>query len=353
MDEAYQTYSHERNYGSRIREFVYRGHRCLSIENELLRVVVSADKGADILEFLYKPIDLEFLWRSYGGLRQVEHFRPSSPLTAGHFREHYAGGWHEMLPNGAGPCEHRGAEFGFHGEATNLAWDYTIEIDEVECVEVKFRVRLVRLPLLVEKTLRLESGQSSLRIRERIVNEAGHAVEMLWGHHPTFGWPFLEAGCKVNLPPCRIVVGDQPLRGSRLAPSQSSNWPIAISSGGDPLDLSLIPGPEARSQDFVRLEGLEEGWFSIVNPHRQVGFKLTWDKKIFPMLGFWQVFRGAEDYPWYGMTYLAALEPACDLPSLTDAAERGTALKLESGVALETELVATAFTSPHVVPGDN
>ena len=38
MDQPYQTYSHERNYGCRIREFVYRGHRCVSMENELLRI---------------------------------------------------------------------------------------------------------------------------------------------------------------------------------------------------------------------------------------------------------------------------------------------------------------------------
>jgi uncharacterized protein DUF4432 len=350
MSDTYQTYAHERNYGCRVKEFLYRGHRCVLMENDLLRVMVSADKGADILEFLYKPIDLEFLWRSYGGLRRVEHYRPSSPLAAGHFREHYPGGWHEMLPNGASPCEHRGAEFGFHGEATNLPWDYRVETDDVGCVEVKFRVRTVRLPLLVEKTLRLMRGVAELNIRERIINEAGQEVEILWGQHPTFGWPFLEAGCKVILPACRFSIGDEPLRGSRLAPSQSSDWPLAISSDGESLDLSIVPGPEVRSQDFIRLDDLAEGWFSIVNPHRRVGFRLTWDKKIFPMLGFWRVFRGAMDYPWYGMNYLIALEPACDLPSLSEAVRRGTALRLEPGVPLETELIAAAYKCQETTP---
>lgn len=343
MSDGYQTYTHERNYGCRVREFVYRGHRCLTIENELLRVMIAADKGADILEFLYKPIDLEFLWRSYGGLRPTEHFRSSSPLAAGHFREHYPGGWHEMLPNGAGPCEHRGAEFGFHGEATHLPWDYIIEKDDPDAVQVKLRVRLIRLPLLVEKTLSLQKEQSSLRIAERITNEAGQSVEFLWGQHPTFGWPFLEAGCRVELPRCQFVVGDRLPTGSRLAPSQVGEWPMVLGSDGEKLDLSIIPGPEARSQDFVRLEGFDAGWFSITNPHRKIGFRLTWDHSLFPMLGFWQVFRGAEDYPWYGMNYLAALEPACDLPSLSDAATRGTALRLDRGETLETEFVASVF----------
>lgn len=49
----YQTHTHERNYGCRLRESTYREHRCVTLENESLRVMVAADKGADILEFLH------------------------------------------------------------------------------------------------------------------------------------------------------------------------------------------------------------------------------------------------------------------------------------------------------------
>ncbi|HXN21724.1 MAG TPA: DUF4432 family protein [Candidatus Dormibacteraeota bacterium] len=343
---CYQTYWHERNFGCRIREFVYRGHRCLSLENQFLRIVIAAGKGTDILEFLYKPLDMELLWHSYNGLREFDSYRASSPLSVGHFRDYYAGGWHEILPNGAAPSEHRGASFGQHGEATHLPWSYQIEMDEPERVQVRFWVRLVRLPLVVQKTFTLESGSSTLQIHERLHNDAGQPVEALWGHHPTFGWPFLERGCRVYLPPCAAVVSDSPLENSRLAPSQRCQWPRVADRGGHPLDLSMIPGPEAGSQDFVRLEDLADGWFAIVNPGRQVGFAFRWDVRLFPVLGFWQVFRGAPDYPWYGMNYLAALEPACDLPSLKEAAARGTAIRIEPGRSVETELEATVFRSP-------
>ena len=46
------------------------------------------------------------------------------------------------------------------------------------------------------------------------------------------------------------------------------------------------------------------------------------------------------------MNYLAALEPACDLPSLSEAVSKGTALRLEPGVPLETDLTATVFRGP-------
>lgn len=340
----YLAFTHERNFGCRVREIVYRGHRCVTMENEQLRLLVVADKGADLLELLYKPLDLELLWRSYHGLRRAFPERSSSPLAEGPFREQFAGGWYEMLPNGPEPATHRGAAFGFHGEATFLPWDYHLVLDEPERIAVRFSVRLVRVPIHVEKTLTLERGSSTLIIDERLLCEAAHPVEVLWGHHPTFGWPFLEGGCRVFVPPCTARVPAALPPGHRLTPGQEAPWPHLSGVDGSVVDLSEIPGPEARSHDFVRLEDLTDGWFAIANPHKDVGVMLRWDRKLFPTLGFWQVFRGGPDYPWYGQPYLVALEPACDLPSLARAAARGTAIRLEPGSPLTTRLEATVFT---------
>ena len=340
----YQAWPHERNFGSRLREIVWRGHRCVMLENERLRVLVVADKGADVLEFLYKPLDVELLWHSYHGLRRAGPERASSPLPEGPFRDQFAGGWYEMLPNGPEPSTHRGASFGFHGEATFLPWDYRIVVDEPERIVVTFSVRLVRMPIYVEKTLTLAQGASTLVIDERLVSEAGHPIEVLWGQHPTFGWPFLEAGCRVFLPPCRARVGAPPPSGHRLRPDQEAPWPHLAGVDGSIVDLSIVPGPDARSHDFVRLDDLSDGWYAIVNPHRGLGFALRWDPALFPTLGLWQLLRGGADYPWYGQPYLMALEPACDLPSLAGAAARGAAIRLEPGAPVTTRFEATVFT---------
>jgi hypothetical protein len=342
----YLAFTHERNFGCRVREIIYRGHRCVTLENERLRLLVVADKGADLLELLYKPLDLELLWRSYHGLRRAVPERASSPLAEGPFRDQFAGGWYEMLPNGPEPATHRGAAFGFHGEATFLPWDYRLVIDDPERIAVTFSVRLVRVPIHVEKTLTLERGSSTLVIDERLFCEAAHPVEVLWGHHPTFGWPFLEAGCRVFVPSCVARVPAALPPSHRLKPDQEAPWPHVAGVDGSIIDLSEIPGPEARSHDFVRLDDLAEGWFAIANPHKNIGFMLRWDRELFPALGFWQMFRGGPDYPWYGQPYLVALEPACDLPSLARAAARGTAIRLEPGSPLTTRLEATVFTGP-------
>ena len=67
--QRYVPYTRERNYACRINECVFRGLRCVILENQVIRISVAADKGADIYEFLHKPTDTEFLLRTPLGLR--------------------------------------------------------------------------------------------------------------------------------------------------------------------------------------------------------------------------------------------------------------------------------------------
>jgi hypothetical protein len=344
-----------RNYGCRLRELIYRGHRCLSLENEKIRIFLTADKGADILEFLWKPLDLDVLWHPPRGLREAGSSLQSSPLLGGDFREQFAGGWYEMLPNGPVPAVYKGAAWGCHGESTLLPWSYQIERDGPEEIAVRLETRLLRIPLHVSKTLRIQSESGMLRIEESILNEGAEPVEFLWGQHPTLGWPFLEEGCRIALPPCIAKTGNEQAVDARLQPDQTAPWPQLRLHGGSVVDLSELPPPEVRSHDFVRLEQLQEGWFAVVNCHRRLGWAFRWDANLFPVVGFWQLFRGGSGYPWYGQHYLAALEPANDLPSLAEAVGRGTAFHLDPLQSIETAWEATAFDAPlevtRVLPG--
>ena len=78
-------YQNERNHGCRVSDaWTYRGLKTLVMENELLRVVVLADKGADILELVHKPTDVDFLWRSALGSARPLEVRPHDRVPAGH-----------------------------------------------------------------------------------------------------------------------------------------------------------------------------------------------------------------------------------------------------------------------------
>jgi len=342
---GYQTYTHNRNYGCRITEFILRGHRCVTLENELLRVTVIADKGTDIYEFLHKPSDVDFMWRSWTGLRERAHVVPSSPREMGAHLDYYEGGWQELFPNCGAASFHQGVDIGQHGEVLLLPWDYVISNDDPEYVEVRFNVRTIRTPFHVEKVVGLKRNEAKLQISERIGNEGGQPVDFTWGHHPALGWPFLDESCRVDIPQCRIRTFEEfTPASSRLAPEQSSEWPLALGAKGGVVDISTIPGPEAAASDMVFLDGFSEGWYAITNTRNRLGFALHFPHEIFKNLWYWQVFRGGVDYPWWSATYNVALEPCATLPILSHAVAREEALTLRAGEVKEATLVAVAFT---------
>ena len=347
---SYQTFQHNRNYGCRLTEFVYNGYRCVALENEKLRVSIAADKGTDIYEFLYKPRDVDFMWRSWIGMRAP--YIPTSYRASGAFMDYYEGGWQELFPNCGNPSLHQGAELGQHGEVAFLPWRYAITRDDSDEIAVRFDVRTVRTPFHLVKTISLRRNEAVLRINERVTNESGQEVDFTWGHHPVLGWPFISEHCRVHLPECRIrTLAEYTTPTSLLKAGQDSLWPMAEGRDGKLIDLSRIPPPNIESQDMIFLEGIQDGWYAVTNEAMGVGFGLRYPADLYKVLWYWQVFRGGRDYPWWSSTYNMALEPCATLPVLKQAAASGEALKLGPGQDLEVELLAVAFEGMGTVSG--
>ncbi len=333
MEISAPRFGQHRNHGCRLREIVWRGRRCVSIENETVRMLICADKGADILELTHKPTDTEMLHQAPAGLSPPQDSL-SSPLGVGAFRDLFPGGWYLMLPNGPVPCRHRGAEHGQHGEATFLAWNIVIEEDRAERVAVTLHTRLRRTPLSVERRFTIERGSGTVRLDERVTSEAAHPIEILWGQHPTFGAPLIEAGTRIDLP----AGATWAMQGESR---HSGTWPA---SDGAANALGRVPDDAIDLHDFTRVDDLSAGWFAVSNDRRGAGVALRWDEKMFPMLGLWRMLGGEGDYPWYGARRMIALEPACDLPSLAEAAARGTAIVLAPGETAAARWDITLFT---------
>ncbi len=334
-------YTHERNFGCRLMEYVYRGVRCVTLENQLLRITVLADKGSDIYEFLYKPLDVDFMWRSPWGVRNPAPYAPTSHHDASAFHDFYAGGWQDCLPTGM-PCEYRGRPFGAHGETPTLAWDYRIMEDDPQQVSVQFTVRTYRTPFLVSKILTLRSGEPVLSIREQVVNEGRTTMELLWGQHPALGAPFLSDACVIDLPDA--VVECRNLSANTRFVEGDYRWPHVPGRDGTPIDLRKVCPANADTADTIRLTNLEDGWFAVTNTECGVGFGMSWPREVYRSLWFWQVYGGAYGPPWYGRTYNIALEPFSSAEAtLPGAIAAGTAHRLEPGAALDVEFVAVAY----------
>lgn len=331
-------YRPQRNYGCRMHtNLAYFGMETVVLENERLRISVLAGKGTDIYEFLYKPADMDFMWLSERGVSNPAAYLPTSPDPASTFLDYYAGGWQEVFPNGGPTSNSLGAVFGQHGEVAHMPWSYSIEVDNAEAVQVAFTVRPRKLPVELRKTLRLESGQAKLYIREEIHNLSQVELPYMWGHHIALGKPFLVPGCTIRVPD-GVEAVTEPVESDVCSPGRIRRgkrhaWPVAEGIGGEPVDLSLLPPPGTPS-DIVYLANFPaEAWYEVDNPQAGLGWRVQWDAAAMPYLWYWQEYGATQGYPWYGRHYNVGLEPFCGFPTagLEEAVGNGSAGKLPPG----------------------
>ncbi|MCL6430674.1 MAG: aldose 1-epimerase family protein [Anaerolineae bacterium] len=311
------------------------GHRALWLENDLLRVAVLPEKGADICELLYKPTATDFLLQTPAGLR------PPGPHPAAGFLENYEGGWQELFPNINDSCRHREVEVPFHGEVALLPWQWAIERDDPDEGALALSVRCRRMPLRLTKVLRLRRSEAILYVEEVVTNEADDPADLVWGHHLVLGGGFLEGGCLLEVDAERIFTPEELYEPAtaRLAAGQRECWPFARGRHGERVDLRQIPGPEAHAHDDVILGSLRRGYAAVTNPRLGLRFALEWDGRLFRYVGLWQPLGGADAPPLTGI-YGLGLEPWSSRYNLARAVEHGEAITLGPGQALHTTLMA-------------
>lgn len=299
-----------RHFGCRVTDaLTYCGQTMVVLENETMQVCVLPEKGAEITIFQHKPTDTDPLFR-WGNPRFPARYPATIPDSSGSFIDSYFGGWQEIFPSGGGPTQVKGASLGTHGEVFHLPWQWEIIEDKADKIAVRFWIRTLRTPFLLERTMSLEESKSILTFQETVTNEGGEEMPFMLGHHPAFGAPFLDSSCILDAPAEGVEVhaGEQ-VASNRLVPGSSGNWPNMVGKNGASLDLRYIPGREERAYDMFYLTRLREGWCALTNRNRELGVALVWDVEHFPVLWVWQNFCGLSGYPWYSKAYALGLEP--------------------------------------------
>lgn len=327
--------------GSRIStDWTYKGMQTLILENEYLRIVSLLDKGSDIIEILYKPLDVDFLWHSPIGYRNPVMFVESCSRSDGSFLDYYGGGWQDILPNAGSPCKHRGVEWGQHGETALIPWRCKIEKEEEQEVSAHLMVKCYRYPFSVDKWLTLRQGEKILTIREKITNNSEQDLEFSWLQHIAFGEPFLQPGNIINIGAREAIVHSPEIPYSTLPPGEKFTWPIVKNKEGKTVDLSVIPKRDVKGHDLIYIINVEKGWYSLTNTSMKLGFGLIWDRKVFPHIWFWRPLGGCWDHPWFGRAWAIALEPCTSWPAtgLLDQIKKGTAAILKGKSSIETEV---------------
>ena len=347
-------YLYNRNFGCRFKEIIENGYSALIIENEKIRASIYINKGLDIYEFIYKPLDIDFMWKSPVVLDGNRKTPFTKEWILGNFLDVYEGGWQDILPNIANPTNYKGAGFGFHGELYSLTWKYNVIENNPEEVRLRFFTRMERSPLTVSKEFIIKSNQPVLEIIETINNEADEEFEFMWGQHPAIGQPFLDENCVIDVPPAaKAKTHNQKLSENEIIPlGVEFEWPYIVNSENEKIDASKVMSAESKTGHIIYLEDISDGWYGITNLKKKIGFGLKWDKNIYKHLWMWQIYRGSFGYPWYGRTYNIALEPWSSVPDDFDAVRnKGNCLKLFADMSLTAKYSAMVYETENRIKG--
>lgn len=294
-------YSSGRGHGCRLLAYTHRGLGFVAMENERLRLDICADRGSDILNLVYKPRDIDFMWKSPTGLKEPGKFIATCASAGGNYADYLAGGWQELLPSG-GPDVIYGAELGLHGEVALLPWQWQVETDTEAEVSVRFQCDTVRLPFRVEKTVTLRRHESIIRIAERLTNLSPQRLEFIWAQHPTFGSPLIAPGTRLDIPAKTFSTSDFYQSPTAILPPRFEGaWPSANGHRFDTVG-------DQPTTDLYYFKDLTDSWYAVTNPDLKIGFGMRWNLDEFPYLTMWQALHSAPGSHWFDRINCLSLE---------------------------------------------
>jgi hypothetical protein len=307
----------------------------VTIESDELQVTVSPKVGGTITAVTHRALGLSVLgnvpWDPVD--EPIGRFGASDEA---HWLSRYTGGWPLLFPNGGNACTVDGVFHGFHGEASISPWRATVSGDRLELTRKFFTVPVeMRRELTIERDL--------LIIREHLRMDGPRPLDVMWGHHPTFGSDLLAGDVEITSGARRASADDAyDPSANPIVPGAVGEWPM-LPGKKRPFDLSRPTGPLAA---LAYLFDFQRPWVAIRRLDNSVAVALSWDADRFPCAWLWYELGGTAEAPWHGRAQLIGVEPNTTHPAngLRDAQLRGSPLlRLQPAEDLTTEVRLHVF----------
>lgn len=315
--------------------------KTLILESDLLKISILLDKGSDIFEVIYKPIDLDVIWHSPGGYKDPRTHVERISSQEDEFSDNYGGGWNDVFPNYGFASSNRGTRFGSHGESALLTWTCKSVQNSDSSVTAELSLDCVRYPLHAEKTIKLEGLQ--LTVSEVIQNVGEQDIELSWAQHIAFGEPFISQDLEIDVPAVRAKSHDYEMSHERIKRNTYFTWPFAPGIDGQDIDMTKIPDRNLRIQEDFPITELHFPSYKLYNSSLNVGVEVSWGS-AFPYLWYWLNW-GIQNYPYFGRGRTLALEPTTTTKTtgLQNQIRDGSAVKLGQGQTIRGEVSMKLF----------
>jgi len=322
-------------------DWTYRGMKTLVLESNLLKISVLLDKGSDIFEVIYKPLDLDVIWHSPTGYKDPRIHLERISRQEDEFSDNYGGGWNDVFPNYGFASSNRGTKFGSHGESSLLPWSCESMHSEDNRVTAKLSLNCIRYPLKATKILTLEGSNYS--VSEDIENIGEQDIELSWAQHIAYGEPFVSQDLQIDIPAIRAISHSYDMSHERIRRNTVFAWPFAPGIDGDKVDMTKIPERSSRVQEDFPITELRSPSYKLYNPSLNLGVEIGWNS-TFPYLWYWLNW-GIQNYPYFGRGRTLALEPttSANTTGLQNQIKDGSAVKLTQGAKLRGEVRMNLF----------
>lgn len=276
----------------------------VTVESDALSVRITPKVGGTITQVLHKPSGLSVLGRVPWAA--IDAPLPGPARDEPEWLTRYTGGWPLLFPNAGDACTVDGAFHGFHGEASISPWTVAQSEPNALVLEREFDV----IPAHMRRTISIEGD--TLSLHETIAYSGDTAVDVMWGHHPSFGSDLLDGPFEIT----------------------SGAAEMSIEPAFAPPEGAGLLRPSAPLASLAYLTGFDTAWAAIRRLDDAIAVHLSWDGARFPCAWLWHELEGTSALPWCSRTRLIGIEPnttPCGL-GLGQAKRRGAPLlRLEPG----------------------
>src|ERR1700686_1031165 len=270
--------------------------KVVELENKLVRTSLFPELGGKLWNLWHKPTRTQWLWHNPNvGLK-------AAPLGAC-YDDNWAGGWEELFPNDA-PGEFMGRDLPDHGEWWKQPWQWELAEESRERVSIHLWRESALTHSSSEKWITLEAEKARVSIRYRIINLGSEPLYSLFKQHLAVA---VTPAHRLELPGGKMTPVDLEFS-NRIGIDGTFEWPFAIGTNGEPVDLSILPPNELAQREFVYAYDLPAGWCGVVDPRTGVRLRLHFDREVFPYTWLFMTFGGWRDL------YTVVLEPCTNMP---------------------------------------
>jgi len=254
-----------------------------------------------IPELVYKPADVDVMFKNAGGLPAHDTFSVSS-YDVPPLRDFHPAGWYECFPSGSSPVVQNGAHIGFHGEVWGLPFELEHSAENENECSVSMTAYTHRTPWKLTKRFSLKRNDPTVYVEETATNLGSVDLTVMWGQHPFYGAPFIDEQCYLEMPAKSYLdMADKPMR--------SLPWP----DGKAGQNMARMGKPHSNTSKMIFVTDCSEGLYRIVSPTWKLALEMRWDARKFPWCWVYETCHETAA-PWFGRSYGIAVEPFTGLP---------------------------------------